>query len=132
MQGNAQKETTLSAFAEEVLSRHCWGTGSVPCTLTREQASNIMRLGISLAAERGYDNGGTGQLGMHPSAEVPLTSFEQWDPSEHTWCTVVMAVDWEKSTARFHSLHTGTTWGSGCEVCRKLRTEYHPEKESED
>lgn len=129
MSQDTEKGTNLEAFAKEVCKYHCWALGGKPCTLTSEQGDKLMLLGMKLAEQRGYDNGGTGSIGMHPSKEIPLVSYEMYLPDTHTWYTVVMLVNWEKSTARFYSAHTGTTWRYGCTHCRTLRAEYTPGSE---
>jgi hypothetical protein len=122
------KDAALKAFAEEVSKYHCWALGGEPCTLTEQQGRNLMQLGMQLAEKRGYDNGGTGGLGMHPTQDIPLASYEMWLSTEHRWYTVVMLVNWEESTARFYNAHKCFTWQSGCTECQKLRAEYKPEE----
>ncbi len=121
------QEATLEAFAQEVMRRHCWALGGVPCTLTSEQGSYLMDLGIELAEQRGYDNGGTGALGMHPTQGIPRASYELYLPARHQHYSVVMLVTWEPFSARFDSLHICGTWRAGCERCKALRGQDTPE-----
>lgn len=117
----------LEAWAQKVSERHCYGLGAEPCTLSSQQGWNLMELAMKIAAQHGYDNGGTGGIGYHPTQEIPLLHYEMWMNRGYyrTWYTIILEVNWEKSTARFYSEHTGCdTYKSGCKKCSELRELY--------
>ena len=119
-----KKEQDLQAFAEYATSFHCWNSNTGGCTLTREQGRKLTEIAFNIAKKRGYDNGGTGGLAIHPTQEIPLVSLELWMHQEHTWYTLVLEIDWTKSTARFYNEHEGGRYDGGCLKCKKLLEEY--------
>lgn len=121
-------DEALEKWASEVMSRHCWGLGAKPCTLTREQGFNLMRLGYEEAERRGHPNSGTSGLGVHPTDEVPLTSVEVWCSEGQYHYTIFFKVDLQRRVATFYSEHTWCSgWSYGCMKCKKTVEDYGKE-----